>query len=950
MKVLLRFDLKSYLVPVLMLITGLLLACQPVTALPYDFFIYPSDSTQVVTFFTHIDSLHKASQMETILAYVGQYVDSARDRGDSQFLLRLLMSQGSIWSGTGRVQAAETALQEAVGLAEAQKDSASLCFVLRWLSASISNQGRGDEATELNKRLLTVAEIINSDKYIGFALIGLAWDDLSKGNYAESAELYNRAIKSLEKSGPPNALAWALSGLSSAQTHQEDYDKSLTSLLRAAAVAEKIEVARMRRYVRSGILNNLAVLEYNFGDPSEAARHFQEIYQLELSSGNLQATIVPGANAALCLTEIGQTTEAIAQLEMLVTKCHEGGYFDQLGKVYNQLANTYSELGNHPKAADYYRQTLALGDSISTHAKIIANVHLAQALSETDSSAIVFDVMKEASRLLAEAPDSEWNLRLKTIRGAELHKLGRDDEALTELLAVVTEENKAGISRSSLRALVTASCICSDIGRPDSALVLLKQAAQIWESDRSVPLDPLWREQRGNWSRHIYTDLALLLLGAPSDQIRPERVRAAFDHLQSFKARTLLERIRGPGRNLDWSDNQLVDLHTIQTSTLAPGEILIDGFVGPNATLIFAVTRDDCRVLRLPAEDLLEDKLRNYYQLIATAPSPDGAVNTDLIQLVSTDLGQELFGDLKDLIKRSDCIIVALDGVLNLVPLVLLLPVESHDDRSVSALDTRVITRVPSATFLAWLRSTGEFIAPGHPVTVLAVAADQENQPALPGARDEVLWLSDAYQHVDPVISCAGRSVEWDERFAAYDVLHLAAHARANDQSPWRSSIALPVAGHEGSLSADQITGMHLTARLAVLASCETARGQVISGEGVLGLSTAFLSAGVPSVLATLWEVEDWTTARFMKLFYAALSNGANTAQALQSAQKTLREDSTTSQPYFWSGFVLIGNGDITIPLTRNRDLTPGWLAITGLIVVAFLMHTWRRRNKHRLH
>ena len=100
--------------------------------------------------------------------------------------------------------------------------------------------------------------------------------------------------------------------------------------------------------------------------------------------------------------------------------------------------------------------------------------------------------------------------------------------------------------------------------------------------------------------------------------------------------------------------------------------------------------------------------------------------------------------------------------------------------------------------------------------------------------------------------------------------------------------IVLTPDAEERGLVADRITALKLDARLAVLSSCATASGRILSGEGVQGLCTAFLSAGVPAVLATLWEVEDRTTARFMDRFYAGLSSGSHAAKALGLTRASL--------------------------------------------------------------
>ncbi len=123
-----------------------------------------------------------------------------------------------------------------------------------------------------------------------------------------------------------------------------------------------------------------------------------------------------------------------------------------------------------------------------------------------------------------------------------------------------------------------------------------------------------------------------------------------------------------------------------------------------------------------------------------------------------------------------------------------------------------------------------------------------------------------------------------------------------------------------------------------MLSSCSSGTGKIINGEGVLGLSSAFLSAGVPAVLASLWAVDDGATAHFMDLYYGFLANGQDCARALASAQQDLRAQSATGHPYYWAGFVLLGDGTLQPQLARKRNwLTPTALGLLGMSLLVSL-------------
>ncbi len=154
------------------------------------------------------------------------------------------------------------------------------------------------------------------------------------------------------------------------------------------------------------------------------------------------------------------------------------------------------------------------------------------------------------------------------------------------------------------------------------------------------------------------------------------------------------------------------------------------------------------------------------------------------------------------------------------------------------------------------------------------------------------------------------------------DVLHFATHAQAVRNSPWKSYLEIPAVGDTSwfRLEAGAIADMRLTARLVVLAGCESAEGKVLDGEGVQSLANSFLSAGVPAVLATLWPVDDQATSLLMTRFYSHLAKCHDTSQALRMAQEELAASPMYGDPFFWAGFVIIGDHSGEIPLEQGAS------------------------------
>src|SRR4029077_4928150 len=127
-----------------------------------------------------------------------------------------------------------------------------------------------------------------------------------------------------------------------------------------------------------------------------------------------------------------------------------------------------------------------------------------------------------------------------------------------------------------------------------------------------------------------------------------------------------------------------------------------------------------------------------------------------------------------------------------------------------------------------------------------------------------------------------------------YDVIHLPTHGYFNKLNPLLSGVTLEAdAEEDGRLEVHEILGLRLKAELVTLSACDTALGngyfaEVPAGDDLVGLTRAFLFAGSPSVMASLWEVNDLSAVRFMRSFYQQLSD-TDKASALANAQRDMR-------------------------------------------------------------
>ena len=169
-----------------------------------------------------------------------------------------------------------------------------------------------------------------------------------------------------------------------------------------------------------------------------------------------------------------------------------------------------------------------------------------------------------------------------------------------------------------------------------------------------------------------------------------------------------------------------------------------------------------------------------------------------------------------------------------------------------------------------------------------------------------------------------------------HDVLHFATHAELSKEDPLSSAILLTKAGNDdGALEVREIFGMNLNASLVVSSGCETGLGKLSSGDELVGLTRAFIYAATPSVVASLWKVDDTSTAGLMGNFYRNLKTASKT-EALRQAQLAMIRGVASSDLLAKRGIGGIAKlGEIPVPKSPPQDSN-----LSRLLILIFGHHS----------
>lgn len=847
-----------------------------------------------------LDSLvawHEAGRPDKVDSLAGPAIAAARAAADTLRLLPLLTVRGAARAAVGNVRPAEADLREALALATDRHDTLRQLQTLRWLGIAVGRQGRTAEATGLFGSLETLASAADDSVHLAWAWVGLAYDHYLAGRSVAAAAAYGQAAGVLERGLDPQQAIWAWNGRALVLRQAGQFLEAREALRRVLALAE----AAGDELNAAIALNQLGRIEMLIGDPGRAIDLFGRSAAIHRGRQQHREGLVPCIDLAGARLQQGRLTEAAALLDSVLVVCRDLGLRDLEVLAGNNLADVRLAQDRPAAAAVVCRDLLAAGEPPSHLAATETRLRLARALAERDSTAAAAALLQQI--LAAGAGSVALELDVGAQLGACRLALGDPQGALAVLIPAVARAGAAGLDEHALILWTQVGRAQRRVDRPDSARVAFARAVEAWERLRRRPDDPTWREHQGAVG-DLFAEAAANLLADPSVD---GDLADAFALVQRGKARTLQERMMGPGAPAP-AVPRIPTLAEVRARVLTRGEVLLDLVEGEQIAVLFVVTRDTALAALLPGRRVIAPRLRLLADAV-TSPSVDDLI--PVAALAGAALAEWPPG-LTALLQDATLLTWSPDGSWHRFPLALLSgsAVGSRPDGSLA------LARVPSVAVLARLRA--ETKVDGD-ATLLAVCGPDPDGPGLlPGAEAETIRLAARYRGVRRSAGAVFDAAAW--RGAA--TLHLAAHTRLDPWRPWNTTITL-ARGDGGQVRAADIAVLDLDARLAVLAGCATAGTRIVGGEGLIGLAGGFLAARTPAVVATLWPVDDFAAARFMDPFYRALADGRTVAEALAVARRACRADPATAAPRHWAGYVVVGDGGTTVPLQRRAARWP---------------------------
>ena len=793
----------------------------------------------------------------------------ARESGAAAKLPFYFRRIGLCHTYLGDMQGAIAAYREGVTASEKAADNAMLIENLHGLALDVQRTGQYREALPLCQREYALAEQSGSVETTIHALTTYAEVLGWLGRVKESLGLYEQAYALSSRSTQPSDHDVTLSNLAMAYGALGDYDTSLRLLQSFPSP-------------NANTLNAIAICQVHLNRPADAEASYRAAIAAAAAPVQWRIRASIFVNLGILEHSRWELAEARASVEQGLALARDHKDVAAISSALAELSGISADAKSAPEALQQAEESLVMAQQSADPARV-TDALVAQAHAFDASGRV-----EEAGHTYSEAIEITEGVRADTPPSAA----GLQSE-LTQWLPTyqyaVNHEIAAGNAPEALRL--------ADRAKARVLLDMLDGGQPGFEA----LADPQERaaEQQVRDAVSSARRMAVTKPSAASKAALETALRKEDDFDLGLYARhpeLLLQRAAPP------------DIRPADLAALIPNSrtALVAYFVLKHTVALFVVRGGQpgdpsVKAFTLSGGDKLNALIRSFRAQIAAR---------DLDYRVSArQLFDALLAPAQTALRGADRWILSPDGALWDVPFQALM-----DPQGKHLLETHALSYAPSLSVLRELREKPA--APGSPhVDVLAVANPTvAGVSPMPDAAREASAIAALYGQGRGALLSGDRASAalFRENAEGANVIHIAAHAETETNHPLESFLLLASAkaGGDGALTARDLLGMRLRANLVVLSACETARGKIGDGDGVMGLGWAVLAAGARSSVLSQWKVDSAATSDLMIDFHRRLTvpGATDKAEALRQASLDAMRSPGRLHPFYWAAFIVVGD------------------------------------------
>ncbi|HEY9632202.1 MAG TPA: tetratricopeptide repeat protein [Coleofasciculaceae cyanobacterium] len=855
----------------------------------------------------------------------------------------VLSTIGLIYDELGQKQKAVDSFNQARSLSQAEGNRAREAFALNNIAGVYNSLGEKQQALDsFNQALLlqrAAGDAAGEAQTLGY--IAEVYNSL--GNYQLSLDFYNQALSRQRTIGDRREEATTLDKIGAVYRLANDNQKALDSYKQALLVWRTDK----NPFGEAFSLTNITRVYEELGDYQNALASASQALSLWRGQGNRVLEASALAQMGRVYRSLGNYQQALDSFNQTLSLMRAvGNRFGEAAALEN-LAKVYEALGDANKTLDSNTQALSLWRTIgdrSGEAETLYRIalterkrgNLDQAKQQIEAGLNIVESLR--SKVLSQ--------ELRTSYFASVQKYYQFYIDLLMQLHKITPSQ--GYDALALNA--------SERSRARSLLEILTEA----NADIRQGVDPKLLEKKSTLQQQLdaIEKRRIQLLSSNPSQEQAQALETEISALLD-QYRQVEEQLRATSpRYAALTQPKPLTLAEIQQQVLDDDTLLLEYSLGEERSYLWAVTKTGITSYELPKRADIETAAQGFRNalLVPTqrlrrtrATQAAAALSRILLEPVAQQLG-------------SKRLLLVSEGTLQYVPFAALPkpnPLGSGDSPQPLVMEHEIVN-LPSASTLAVLRKelkgrkpasktiavladpvftsnderikvpvgannssqskqTASSVTPNDVNSLTLTRAARESDitfDRLPFSRKEaedILALVPVEQKMQVLDFAASRAIATSPQLSQYRIVHFATHGILNSVNPELSGIVLSLMDEKGIpqngfLRLHDVFNLNLPAELVVLSACQTGLGQLVKGEGLVGLTRGFMYAGAPRVLVSLWSVDDEATSELMNRFYKKmLQEGQKPAAALRSAQIEMWQHKQWQAPYYWAAFTLQG-------------------------------------------
>ncbi len=824
---------------------------------------------------------------------------------------------------------------------------------------------RYNKTLEFSKKLQSIADRVNDFEMLSYSTMMIGTTYFLKGDYLNSLYYLNEALTKAKNIGDKRREGSCINNIAAVYAMSGNYQKSIEYFKSALLLSQKVGNKNHIVYT----LINIGHVCKDQGSFDQALEYYDEALEMSRMNKFKYLESITLSSMAEVYQFKKQFTKALAFMNYALEIAKEIEEKSQEGYILKSLGNLHMDLGKFHEASIYLRKALAIGES-TQDIQIIWESQaglgscfakqgiLQQAITYYANAISIYDSVRS-------------NLNIESLGNNFLEDKYEAYPSIVQLLAKSGKYNEAFVYVNKYKAKAILDVLFQGQNYLNE---LLSENIRIQLNEITANLEAFHNELSQELSRSEKDNEKVLTL----DQ--------KITDLEVKKAAIIEDLKRKHSQYYHLTSQEVLDSNDIQERILSNEQALLQYIVGPEELSLFVVTSDTLIYTQVSvSRDSIHSILEKLSPIFASGSRKDRfEILNPQIADFSISPAHKLFEILikpvESWLQNTKELIIVPDDILFYLPFEMLVydtaTTETEYDfenarfllekYEISYVTTpnqvdksQQITRKPNKGILAFGNPNFDSGEDSRMVLVSSeISSTQgimrgDKLAKLPNSEVEVKEIGKVFGGTGNRILVGNEATEENlkKNAADYRILHFATHFLINDDQPLYSKIVLAQSGNskeDGYLQTYEVFNMKLNADLVVLSACNTGLGTIRKGEGVIGITRAFLYAGVPSLLASLWNVDDQSTAIIMKSFYQYLQSGSNKRQALRLAKLDYFRSAKGAKkdPFYWAPFILIGDWT-SVDIETNTNKRLGLIIIMGLFVAITVF--WLNRIRIRV-